>query len=141
MFGITLEDIRKSMGWIFGVSALMCIWKFYGMIRWLDDFGYNFLQLRSITLAYFPVLATINAMAWWNIWKDKRWARGWGIAASLICIDLPVRRMIRFHQSPWGDLGGLVIIGVACLIAFSWPSPMKVAASNPRPPKPEEKAA
>jgi hypothetical protein len=141
MFGITLEDLRKSMGWIFGVSALMCIWKFCSLIWWLLDEGYGFLQLCSPFLAYFPVLAMINAIAWWSIWKDKRWARGWAIAASLICIELPVRRMIRFHHSPWGDLGGLVVIGVACLIAFSWPSPMKLAASSPKPPKPVEKTS
>jgi hypothetical protein len=133
MFGITLVDIRKSMGWIFGVSALMCIWKFCNVLRWLDDFGYNFFQLRSFILAYFPALATVNAMACWSIWKDKRWARGWGIAASLICIELPVRRMISFHRSPWGDLGGLVVIGVACLVAFLWPSGMKPANSGPKP--------
>jgi hypothetical protein len=133
MFGITLEDLRKSMGWVFGVSALMCIWKFCSFISWLFDIGYDFLQLRSFVLAYFPVLAMINAMAWWSIWKDKRWARGWAIAASLVCIELPVRRIISFHRSPWGDLGGLVVIGVACLIAFAWPSPMKPAASTPKP--------
>jgi hypothetical protein len=133
MFGTTLQDIRKSMGWVFGVSALMTIWKFFSMIRWMNDFGYDFVQLRSLFLAYFPALAMVNTMAWWSIWKDKRWARGWGIAASLICIELPIRRMIRFHHSPWGDLGGLVVIGVACLIAFLWPSPMKPANSDPKP--------
>jgi hypothetical protein len=137
MFGITLEDIRKSMGWIFGVSALMCIWKFFGLIRWLDDFGYNFFQLYTLVLVYFPALAMVDITAWWTIWKDKRWARGWGIAASLICIWLPARRIIHFHRSPWGDIGGLVLIGVACLIAFLWPTPMKIAAN----PKPEEKAS
>lgn len=138
MFGFTLEDIRKSMGWVFGVSALMCIWKLCNIIRWLLDNGYDFFQLHSLVLAYFPVLSMINLMAWWTIWKDKRWARGWGIAASLVCIWLPVRRIISFHQSPWGDLGGLVAIGVACLIAFLLPAAMKAAANGP---KPEEKAS
>jgi len=60
MFGTTLQDIRKSMGWVFGVSALMTIWKFFSMIRWMNDFGYDFVQLRSLFLAYFPALAMVN---------------------------------------------------------------------------------
>jgi hypothetical protein len=133
MFGITLLDIRKSMGWVFGVCALMLIWKFCSIIRWLNEFGYDYVQRHSLLLTYFPALAMVNVMACWSIWKDTRWARGWGIAASLICIELPIRRMIRFHHSAWGDLGGMVVIGVACLIAFLWPSPMMPVNSGPKP--------
>ena len=132
----------KIHGVGFRVSALLCIpGNSRSLVRWLDGLGYDFFQLRGLLLAYFPVLALINAMAWWSIWKDKSWARGWAIAASLICTELPVRRIISFHRSPWGDLGGLVLIGVACLIAFLWPYPMRPTAITPKPPKPEEKTA
>ena len=33
-----------------------------------------------------------------------------GNRASLLWIDIPVRRMIRFDQSPWGNVGGLVTL-------------------------------
>jgi len=138
MFGVKLEEIRKSLAGLFGLSALMCAWKFVSLAIWLNEDGYNFLQLRSVYLMYFPALAAINAIAWWTVWRDKRWARIWGIVASLICIGLPLRKILRFDLSPWDDLGGLVFLGVVCLIAFLWPSATKAVTEDSEP---EEKAA
>ena len=138
MFGITLDDIRKSMAGLFGVSALLCLWKFISLTRWLNEIGYDFLQFRSLYLTYFPALAAVNVMAWLTVWKDRRGSRIWGIAASLICIGLPARRIMHFNLPIWSDLGGLALVGVACLIAFLWPSGKKPTSGDPEP---EEKAA
>jgi hypothetical protein len=66
-----------------------------------------------------PVTAIIFGLAWWTIWKGKRSARCWGIAASLVFVTISL--YVFFVISKWVLCAPEVelAIGIVGLIAFS----------------------
>jgi len=65
-------------------------------------------------------MAIIFGVAWWNIWKQRPSAKGWGVAASSIHILLSLW-MIIFRSYPILSCQGFgLILGTVGLIAFLW---------------------
>ena len=80
----------------------------------------------------FSVMAATYGIACWTIWKGKRSARGWGIAASLTYILLPLSMFFFVRHFISRHFPVMLAIGVAGLIAFgkAYDSPNLIANSH-----------
>jgi len=68
-----------------------------------------------------PLQTAVFGLAWWTVFREKRSARAWGIAASMVFILwvlLPFAIQPHFFWT-----GDLVLLGVGTigLIVFAWP--------------------
>jgi hypothetical protein len=114
-----MHDLRKFLAWLFAFTSLVCLQivvsSFFHPIRG----HHTFLLLRNLVVPIlFSVQGTVFGVAWWTIWKGKRSARGWGIAASLIYILISLPWVFVSH-SAWRHISLLVATGVAGLVAFA----------------------
>jgi len=71
-----------------------------------------------------PIQSVVFAMAWWTVWRRKRSARGWAIAASLFFILqngllLYFLRNVPQQAALWNVILPVLAIGVTGLIVFS----------------------
>jgi hypothetical protein len=71
-----------------------------------------------------PIQSVVFAIAWWTVWRRKRSARGWAIAASLFfilhsCLILYFARNFLHQAALWNVILTVLAIGVAGLIVFS----------------------
>jgi len=123
-----MHGLRKCMGWAFGISSILCILGEYSvvmatiqMLRRHPYTSWNFRTWSIVLLwsAIIPVTAIIFGIAWWTIWKGKRSARCWGIAASLIFVMISL--YVFFIISKWVLCapGVELAIGIVGLLAFS----------------------
>jgi hypothetical protein len=86
--------------------------------------------LRDLAVpAVFSALAFTFGLAWWTILREKRSARGWGIAASLlhtaamlfgVVADRWIPHKHTYH-APLSDAVLLIAMGVVGLVVFSIP--------------------
>jgi hypothetical protein len=116
-----MRDLRKVLCWVFAISSLGCLRiALLRILRTLypSDAVPPFRNL--VIAAVFSVVAAIFLVAWWAVWKVKPSARGWGIAASLIYVLLPLWAAMYFPRSVWVPFGIMLATGVAGLVAFSW---------------------
>jgi hypothetical protein len=71
-----------------------------------------------------PIQSVVFAIAWWTVWRRKRSARGWAIAASLFFIlhsglVLYFLRNVPQQAALWNVILPVLAIGVTGLIVFS----------------------
>src|SRR5436309_15023300 len=86
-----MHTLRKYLCWVFALASLVfaqiALSTLLLTIR--RHAGIPLLaRLLGPTILIF--LATVFGLTWWNVWREKRSARIWGIAASLINILLPL---------------------------------------------------
>jgi ABC-type proline/glycine betaine transport system permease subunit len=123
--------IKKFLSWVFAVSALLCIWNALKIIFHMIHRHYGFFTARNLLLAsLFPVLVIILAMAWWTVWKRRPSGKGWGIAASLTYVLLPVWS-IHSSRSLALSLGAMLALGVIGLVVFIWPAGKPTSEDGP----------
>jgi hypothetical protein len=67
------------------------------------------------------VVAIVCAVAWWKIWNKARWARIWGIAASLSFIADFIQQFVPPFQRVWAWNIGALWVGVLGLVLFLRP--------------------
>ena len=111
------------MAWIFLVESTRDLRDLEQSIRFLTVQHSAFLGYRGVLGGpiFSAVAAIVCAVAWWKVWKGARWARIWGIAASLTYVATFIRQFIPPFRPVWAwDIGGLVI-GVFGLVLFLWP--------------------
>lgn len=112
------------MGWIFLAISLQYL---RGSIA---SFPYAVRQQSPVPLIHILLIApvfsmavsVISGLAWWTVWKGKSWARGWAIAASLLCIIAFAGQFIIPLRPVWDWELTWLWIGVLGLVAFSWPN-------------------
>jgi hypothetical protein len=120
------------MGWIFAISSFLCIWGLGYLLmlavrqRSSFDLHRHFTSQQSGTLllillfaVMFPFLAVVFGVASWTNLNERRTARGWGIAASLIYVLTSLWPIIQHFGSILGAPGIELAIGVAGLAAFA----------------------
>jgi hypothetical protein len=113
------SDFRQFMGWLF---ALDCVGELFISVRSIWDganqqFEVPFLH-RLLMLPIFSLeVAVVEGVAWWMIWRRKRWATGFGIAASLMFVLMFTRAFILALPHAWEHIGAL-IFGIIGLVAF-----------------------
>lgn len=118
------RDFRKFMGWIFLASspqfAIISVRSTWSAAH---KFYYPVPPVRNLLYApTFSVLVVIIFVtAWWTIWKGKRSARAWGIAASVMFVIAFARQFIVHLTPAFGHYAGYLFIGIVGLFTFSWP--------------------
>lgn len=116
-----MNAIRKLICWLFAISAVLCLWNATRLGVYIAHRHDAFQSLRSLLIAaILPVLAAIYLVAWWTVWKEKPSTRGWGIAASLTYVLLPICGTLYSSRSLPSSIWAMLGIGVLGLIAFSW---------------------
>ncbi len=115
-------DFRKFMGWIF---AATCLGNSIASVRTLPNaihqhYALPLLQRLLYAPAFPAAVAVISGVAWWTVWKGKRSARGWGIAASLMWTLIFLRQFIIPLRPVWDKHVGALFIGSVGLVAFLW---------------------
>jgi hypothetical protein len=115
-------DFRKFMGWIFAATCLVNSITFARTFPKAIHQRYALPLLQRLLYApVFPAaVAVISGVAWWTVWKGKRSARGWGIAASFMWTLVFLRQFIIPLRPVWGMHVGALFIGSVGLIAFLW---------------------
>jgi hypothetical protein len=73
-----------------------------------------------------PLEATIFALAWWFIWKNRPSARVWGLAGSLILI----LNSLAFYLQRSRPLWVLLALGAIGIVAFAWRDEMHGSMSQ-----------
>jgi len=117
-------NFRKFMGWIFLATSLH-----YLRVS-IENFPYAIRQQGPILLirilliapVFSTVVSVISGLAWWTVWKGKSSARGWAIAASLVCVMAFARQFIIPLRPVWDWELTWLWIGIVGLVAFSWPN-------------------
>lgn len=117
-----MKDIRKVMCWIFAFTSLLHLLVAFRFILHIIQRQYVYPLSRNIFIAaLFSVLvAIISGVAWWTIWREKRSARIWGVAGSIMNILIFFRPMILPTRSSWDHHIGALYIGVVGLVVFVW---------------------
>jgi hypothetical protein len=114
-----MRQLRKYLCWVFAIAALTFFQSAASSILLMVHRHHAFRSFRTMLVpVMLSALTAVYGSAWWTIWKGKRSARGWGIAASLTTILLPVS-IIYFLPSVWTHLWLLAAIGIVGLAAFS----------------------
>ncbi|MGA7219448.1 MAG: hypothetical protein WBX38_14090 [Candidatus Sulfotelmatobacter sp.] len=115
-------ELRKILSWLFGICFLVFVPAALGSIVRMVNRPYAIPTLRNLLFAVlFSAMATVFGMACISTWRGKSSAKGWGLSASLIYILLSLYSTIRLRRPIWSSFGLLLAVGVAGLVAFSWP--------------------
>ena len=127
------SSIRRFLSWIFALTAFICLRLCLRLSALTLPHILHPLQpvpsvgLRIAGVAFIlslPIQSVAFAMAWWTVWRRKRSARGWAIAASLIFIlhsglVLYLARNVPQQAALWNVILPVLAIGVTGLIVFS----------------------
>jgi hypothetical protein len=122
MFGINLRVLRFYYGWMFAMSSLICVILAFWVIHHtftrhnLDVFFHLKILLLFLIL---PVGASVFGVAWWAIWKERKFSRFWGIAASFLTMVSPIRHIMLHPRMLLNYSGVVLAFGIIGLIAFS----------------------
>src|SRR5260370_16185547 len=121
------SSIRRFLSWIFALTAFICLRLCLRLSALTLPHILHPLQpvpsvgLRIAGVAFIlslPIQSVAFAMAWWTVWRRKRSARGWAIAASLIfilhsCLVLYLARSVPQQAALWNGILPLLAVGVA----------------------------
>ena len=114
------QDFRKFMAWLF---AIACVGNSVAFSRSLPvalthHYSLSFIQ-RLLYAPIFPaIVAIICGTAWWTGWKEKRSARGWGIAASVMYLVIFIRQFLIPLQPVTGRHVGALLFGIVGIYVF-----------------------
>jgi hypothetical protein len=126
-----MNAFRKYMSMVFAISSLLGVWIACRFIPAILHLHHASLSHVLLAVSVFPVLAVIYSVAWWTIWKEKRSARAWGIAASLTYVLINLQ-MIFYSSRPVPSCVWIMsAIGVVGLVAFSWRDELHERSEDP----------
>lgn len=120
MLGINIRVLRLFMGWTFAIASVVClVITLVFVLRVIHrDFYALFSLVSMLCCAIFLTLVITFGIAWWTIWTDKPFARGWGLAASSIHVLLPLWMILFRSYSIFSCQGVGLALGVVGLTAF-----------------------
>jgi hypothetical protein len=109
-----MHTLRKYLSWSFAFTSLVCLWVIPRTISQPHPFRLLLLAPPGLFVGF----AVVFGMAWWTVFKGKSSARWWGIAASLINIQVSLLPVVIPPHSIWNGFSLLLGLGVAGLVAF-----------------------
>ena len=110
------SDYRRLMSLVFVVSFLFSVANIlYGFYHYHPR---SLLQDILIGPIFSIHLAAISGLAFWTIWKGKRWARGWATAASLLFFLMFLRQFVIPTRPPWDHHISALLLGMLGLVSF-----------------------
>ena len=82
------SSIRRFLSWIFALTAFIClrlsVLTLPHMLHPPQPVPRVGLRIAGAAFGLaLPIQGVVFAMAWWTVWRRKRSARGWALAASL----------------------------------------------------------
>jgi hypothetical protein len=130
--GLSMQDIRKVLYWIFACTSLMFI---VLSLRSMYAVSRRDALLTPRNLFIFVlfkvVVATVTGVAGWSILKGKP-SRSWGIAASLMYVLIFVWPIIFSLQSVWPHHLGALFVGIVGLVELLWRGEHPDPSQNPK---------
>jgi hypothetical protein len=115
-----MREMRMVMAWIFAAACLLnfvvvgrCI--VYGLRYYYPP---PLFRTLVITALISGAVSICSGRAWWMVRKKTPFARGWGIAASLMSIVIFIRPFIFPTQPVWDRHLGALIIGIVGIVVF-----------------------
>lgn len=118
-----MNSVRRLLCWLFAISSLLCLRIALSSILHIIHEPHRSLSFRILLVTeVFSVLATVFGIAWFTIWTGKASGKWWGIAASVTNVLFPLSLNIYLRSPLLKHNLVLLAIGVAGLVAFSWPS-------------------
>src|SRR6266567_2455739 len=114
-----MHTLRKYLSWLFAFTSFVCLKIVFSITLRTIYREHTFRLLLLLTPALFTLFAVVFGMAWWTVFKGKASARGWGIAASLINIQVSLFPIIIPPHSVWNAFLLILGLGIAGLVAFS----------------------
>ena len=128
---IPLDSVRKYVSWIFALAFLIgvpitftTISNIFSSMRYRDPSVH--LSVGSWLLVFVvpgvtPLQTAVFGVAWWTVFREKRSARAWGMAASMVFILWVVLPLMMSPHFFW--TGDLLLLGVGMigLLVFAWP--------------------
>jgi hypothetical protein len=116
----TMRTVRSLFGWLFGSVALWgCIFEAMAYRNLLLS-NRPFTPLDLVARCVMGLLVVVFAGTWWTSWNEKRWARTWGILASLLGISVTFVGMHLMHHHQLQGFVSLLLNAVG-LFAYVWP--------------------
>jgi hypothetical protein len=134
-----LKLLRSSLSFVFGVQAIGLVpvlpMVLFQLIKHPKPDSNLQIPALLIACAGMTFLGVVFAAAWWGLKKDKAYARGWGIAASLINLALSIPLFRYGHLRSLGFLWLLPISGAVgvCVLWQRWSTGNEAAALAPVP--------
>jgi len=116
------------MGWIFALTIPTSLLNITRAI--LHPHARSLLQNALVGPVFFSVMAAMNGIALWAIWKDKYWARGWAVAASSVFFLDFFRQFIIPVRPAWDHYISSLIAALVGVLAFSWRNRQEGAAHS-----------
>lgn len=117
-----MHKLRIFLCWMFAFTSPVCVIAAAWSILHRIHRHHAFSTFRILVFAsLFAALAAVFGVAWWTIWKRKPGARIWGVSASLVYLSFSLWEIIHFSRPVWSDFGGMLAVGIAGFVAFSWP--------------------
>lgn len=126
-----MDSARKYVSWIFALAFVIGVpITFTTTVQMFSGMGHRdpsvhlsaawWLLVFVLPLAM-PLQTALFGVAWWTVFREKRSARVWGIAASMVFILWTVLPLILPPHSFWNGELLLLGTGLAGLIVFAWP--------------------
>jgi hypothetical protein len=131
---LDLKFLRKFLGWNFAFLSLICAVASFWITLSTVHVQLNKAPSHPFALllnAVFPAVALIFGVTWWEVWKQRPFARAWGIAASALLAAVPLRRIILFPQTAHGYTVVVLAIGIAGVVVFSMSDRATPDTENP----------
>jgi hypothetical protein len=113
-----MHTLRKNLSWLFAFTSLACLQIAFSITLRTISEQHTFRLLLLLAPSMNIAFALIFGMAWWTVFKGKRSARSWGIAASLINILVGLFPLAFPPHSIWNVFLVMLAVGVAGLVAF-----------------------
>lgn len=131
MSAAAVNALRKYTSWIFGIAFLIGVPITYSttlnVLRTLlkshppAPLPFTSWLLVFVVPWVVPLQTAVFGIAWWTAFREKRSARAFGIAASLVFLAWALLPLVIPPHFFWK--GNLLILGIGTigLVAFSWP--------------------
>lgn len=112
-----MAAFRKYLAWIYVFTALVCLRFAVGTLAGFTSAKHSSLPLGvALYVCLLIVFAAVFGKAWWVSWKAKPSARGWGLAASSLCMLVTFLRGILAHHFEVNFI--FLGLGVVGFVAF-----------------------